>query len=453
MHNVGRQTITGGTLSECKFEGIDEAVPMIRFYGTAYYRGQEYPGKQFCLGESNLFNHVLLLGSSRSGKTNALLQFAAQLSGLPDSVCIIFDTKGDYKKQPRICRPGDIVLEDSPGCPVWNVFSEITIDGTDDRLVQIYAREISEALFREQKNATNPFFYQAASDLFAGILRSFVYESIVNPLEWKQHLNNKSLKEFILSVDSKGLNELFLHCGKALPDLRNLSATYLGSGNNTQSLGVLAELRMMMNRCFQGIFALAPSAGRTVFSIMKLLRTMRRGNILIEYDIQRGASLTSVYSLLLDLAMKEALSPKRSHMRSSNLFFLLDELKLLPDLAHLEDALNYGRSNRVSVIAGLQDIHQLTASYGDKSKVILSSFGSLIAMKLNDYDSRAFVSDICGRNLLLERMMGKDYLPIEQQRIGNVVEDWDLLALTTGQAIIKLPSQSTPFKFRFSKFS
>lgn len=451
MQNVMRQSVSGNTLADCRYEGITDAA-IASFRGTAYYRNNQYHGKEFSLGAGNLFTHVLVLGSSQSGKTNTISQLVAQLAAQPDSVCVIFDTKGDYKAHRAIRKAEDLVLEFSERCPAWNIFDEITANGYDDQNVSILAREIAQALFQAQKNTQNPFFYQAASELFTAVLRCFVYESIINPTEWRHHLNNRSLKNFILTSESDGLNRLFDHCSTALPDVQNTARTYLGTKANTQGMGVVAELRLMINRCFQGIFELMPSEDHPSFSITRMMRTLNKGNIFIEYDIQKGAALSPVYSLLFDLAMKETLSPSRSGNRSSNMFFVLDELKLLPYISHLEDALNYGRSNRVSVIAGLQSVHQLAETYRDgKDKVVLGGFGTLIAMKLNDSDSRQYVSQTCGTNIVLERTMGMNYLPTEQQRVGYVVEDWDLQALTTGEAVIKLSSQTTPFKFKFSK--
>lgn len=452
MQHIHRQVISGVSLEHCKFEGIVDAIPMVCFPGTAYFRGNTYENRSFTLGASNLFTHILVLGSSQSGKTNTISQMAAQLSHHPNSVCVIFDTKGDYKAHWEIHQPNDMVLEAGSGCPVWNIFEEITVNGTDDYNVNILAREIAAALFRGQENSHNPFFYQAATDLLVAVLRCFVYESTISPDEWIPRLNNHSLKTALLASTPENLTRLFKHCGHALRDVQNMAEAYLGTTPNLQAQGILAELRVMTNRCFQGIFGMAPSQTNASFSVTRLMRTMHKGNIFVEYDLQKGETLTPVYSLLFDLMLKETLSPARSNKRNTNVFFILDELKLLPYVTHLEDALNYGRSNHVCVIAGLQSIHQLASTYqNDKDKVILGGFGSLIAMKLNDADSRRYVSELCGHNLVIERTIGKDFLPVEQQRMGCVVEEWELQNLTTGQAIIKLASQTTPFKFKFRR--
>lgn len=452
MQNVVRKVINGASIDDCFFEGIPEANPMISFAGTGYYHGKELPNAFFSMGSSTVFTHTLLLGSSGSGKTNVIFQIASQLNHLQNSICIIFDTKGDYKRHMHIRKEGDILLEDDASCPAWNIFDEIMIDGRDDKHVGKLSREISNALFSDQKNTENPFFYRAAADLFSAVLRCFVNNSIRNPAEWKPLLNNRALKHFLLLPDPQKYDRLFKNSGEFLPDLKGLASMYLGKDSNNQGLGIISEIGIMVNRYFQGIFEMEPDDQHHSFSIAEAIRTRKKGNIFIEYDIQKGASLSPMYSLLIDIAMKEALSPNRSDSRSSCVFFILDELKLLPRIEHLEDTLNYGRSSQVAVIAGLQSIHQLEDMYGkSKSAVILGGFGSIIALKMSDYDSRKYISETCGTNIIVERSLGSDYLPIEQRRNGFIVEDWDLQALSTGQAIIKLASQSTPFKFMFSK--
>lgn len=466
MQNMNREVINGYSLHDCKFEGIF-GEPMVTFRGTAYYRGKSFLNKDFSISSGDLVKNVLALGSPGSGKTNVISQFAAQLSSRSDNLCIIFDTKGDYKKHRGISKEGDLVLEDGPRCPAWNIFDEITSNGNDAESVKLLAREISIALFRKQENNTTPFFYQAATDIFTAILLCMIRANQENPSGCP--LNNKALKDFVCGISAERLDRFFRTFGE--PDVLNIAKTYLGTdggcestdtqtrgadgkhkSTNTQALGVMAELRLMVNSQFLGIFEMEPSTAHPSFSIIRYLRTKCRGNLFVEYDIQKGETLSPVYSLLFDLAMKEALSLSESGKRKNKIFFILDELSLLPYCTHLQDTLNFGRGLNTGVIAGLQSIDQLNNTHAAPVvNAILGGFGSLIAMPLNDPASREFVSRRCGTNIVLERTLGRDYIAMEQQRIGHVVEEWDIQALTRGQAIIQLPSQIPPFKFQFCR--
>ena len=65
-------------------------------------------------------------------------------------------------------------------------------------------------------------------------------------------------------------------------------------------------------------------------------------NIFLLYDLALGEVMTPMYRLLVDLALKEALSTEAN----GHTHVFLDELKLLPKVTHLEDALNFGRSKK-----------------------------------------------------------------------------------------------------------
>ena len=82
-----------------------------------------------------------------------------------------------------------------------------------------------------------------------------------------------------------------------------------------------------------------------------------KGIPFIEYDLSIGDVLSPIYTLLFDLALKEALGRTASQ---GNVYLIVDELKLLPNLRHLEDGINFGRSLGVKILAGLQSIDQLT---------------------------------------------------------------------------------------------
>ena len=157
-----------------------------------------------------------------------------------------------------------------------------------------------------------------------------------------------------------------------------------------------------------------------------------------------------MYRVLIDLALKEALgttlgAPGRTHI-------FLDELRLVPQLVHLEDALNYGRSKRVSVVAGLQSVGQINAAYGEHvGHNILSGFGSVFAFRMNDAASRAYVSDLFGPNVESYRYQNVGNRQFDREREGRTVEQWGLMNLGVGEAVVGLASQAAPFRFRFMK--
>jgi hypothetical protein len=106
----------------------------------------------------------------------------------------------------------------------------------------------------------------------------------------------------------------------------------------------------------------------------------------------------------------------------------------------------------LKIIVGLQSIEQLYASYEEaNARNIISGFSSIFAFKSNDPKTRTYISDLFGKNIILEQYLGLDKMIYEEKRPGNVVEDWDLSELYIGEAVVGLPF-TQPFRFKFNEY-
>ena len=172
--------------------------------------------------------------------------------------------------------------------------------------------------------------------------------------------------------------------------------------------------------------------------------------LFIEYDLSVGETLTPVYRLLVDQALKEALSRSQN---TGKVYLIADEFKLLPKLQHIDDALNFGRGLGVRVMAGIQSIDQLYDVYGkDKGAVIASGFGSIFAFHTNDASSREYISKRFGANIFIYEYMDTQRNRYDSnERNGNTVEEWDQAELGLGQAVIGL-GYNPPFLFQFDQY-
>ena len=123
------------------------------------------------------------------------------------------------------------------------------------------------------------------------------------------------------------------------------------------------------------------------------------------------------------------------------------------NLQHIDDGVNFGRSLGVKVIAGLQSIEQLTEIYGaSRGKNLAAGFSTTIAFRANDVVTRNFVSELHGKNIVLEQYRTLDNRYVEEKRSGCVVEDWDMNTLKVGEAIVGLPF-APPFRFYFDMYT
>lgn len=393
---------------------------------------------QIPISEDMLGRHIMLLGGIGTGKTNAFSQIIRQLRSTlrQDEVMIVFDTKGDFYHE--FYQPGDIVISNdetatgSVKTDYWNIFNEIY--GGEHMMESII--EISKSLFAEACEKTNQIFFpNAARDLFMAAMVHFIR---TRP---QKERTNRDLIRFINSTPSKDFRAMLnMHS-----DFRAMTS-YIANDESGQTQGVMSELLQVVREIFVGNFAKKGTLG------MRNLVYQKGGRIVfIEYDLSIGSMLSPIYTLLFDQAIKEALCRERS---LGNVYFITDEFRLLPNLQHIDDAVNFGRSLGVKFMIGIQNVEQIYEIYGaQRARSIMSGFLSSFSFRVTDASSKDYIKDLFGKNRKLE-----GYTPIvqgrgmvEETREGNVVEDWNISRLRTGQSIIGLPG-CQPFLFQFDRY-
>ncbi len=396
------------------------------------------------LDEDILSKHLMLIGGTGSGKSNVFYHLIAQIKKqlTPNDVMIIFDTKGDYYNLFK--GKNDIVIGNSSTyysiSEKWNIFKEITADGWEEHKIEMNTNEISWSIFNDTiEKSKDPFFPNAARDLFASIISLLIMNGRNDKKFREKNFYNSELKKAIEGSTILEIKNLI----ETQPSLKSV-LSYIGDGTNGQALGVYADLLGTFRKLFTGIFA-----ENGLFSIRNFIHAKGGRTLFIEYDLSIGSILSPIYSLLFDLALKESLG--RSH-KEGNVYLICDEFKLLPHLEHIDDGINFGRSLGVKVIAGLQSINQLTEIYGEqRGKNIAAGFSTYIAFRANDVHTREFVTNLHGKNYVMERYKTLTNTIKEENRNANVVEDWHMIDLEIGEAIIGLPFRN-PFKFKFNLY-
>lgn len=134
-----------------------------------------------------------------------------------------------------------------------------------------------------------------------------------------------------------------------------------------------------------------------------------------------------------------------------NVYFITDEFRLLPNLEHVDDAVNFGRSLGIRFMIGIQNVEQIYDNYGEeRAHSIMSGFMTSLNFRVNDPKSREHIKQQFGMNRKIEAYVTNVQSKgmIEERRDGYVVEDWDLTNLKIGQAVIGFP-ENEPFVFQF----
>jgi len=417
------------------FEGgrLHEAVPPYRVKEPVSCRLTGCGGDTLTLDADIFSKHLCFMGGIGTGKSNAIFHVVSQLrqSLGQDDVMILFDTKGDFHE--KFYRSGDVVISNDDTyagvADAWNIFAEI--DTINEGKIRESVFEIAETLFYEKIHGSKePFFPNAAKDVFAAILLHFMRSD---------HLprDNETLKKYLDGSPMDLLRQM-LGC---YPDLTAMQ-TYIAKDSN-QSTGVFSEVQQLSRKTFLSNFAKAGG-----LSMRQLVKQKGGRVVFVEYDIGVANMLTPIYRLLFDMAIKESLSRNRT---AGNVWFVIDEFRLLPHLQYIENAVNFGRGLGVKFIIGVQNVSQIDEAYSGLAASILSGFSTNIIFRLNDRASKNYVQGIFDRNRKAEIYKSGSSQVIEHIRDGNVVEDWDISGLELGESIIGLPGQE-PFGFRFREF-
>lgn len=404
--------------------------------------------------------HILFSGSIGSGKTNAINQIVQQLieKRTKNDVVVIFDSKGDFLQKFGHKIPDKVVISnDQNATATWNMFNEALIDykklgvkSLDENLM-----ELASSLFQTiiEKDANNPFFTLASKNIFYGLLKLLANKYLSEHLQGnKSKINNKVIYE-LSKLDSSKIASMFNEPAQQ-KDLAQL-IYYLGRmkkdkdgtlvlSENDQGASVIATLRNVLIDIFKGRFA---DTGE--FSIREFVRAKGGRFLFIEYDLSQGRVLAPIYKVMIDMAIKESLCRERS---KGNVFFIIDEFRLLPKLDFMDAGVNLGRGLGAKFIVGIQNLKQIEAIYGEaEAKSILSGFVTNINFRTTDIETREYIKSLSG-----EQIYEYDVMSLSggtQREKATVITDEDILKLNVGEAIINIPVlDKNPIKFQFKEF-
>lgn len=388
------------------------------------------------LDDGNCFESpTLIMGNVGSGKTTLMGGIEdpvyAYAKKVNDSI-VTFCAKPDML---RYAKPEDIVISITSMEPesCWNIFDEMSASKNPE----LTLREISTELFAEVESKTmQPFFPQAARDIFYKSC-NYMYKYA---LRKGVHFTNADLIEFLEKTPIHGTEENpgWVELAEMFPQDFGMLRDYIGNGSE-QGLGCLSELRTLISRTLFGCF----SSDSGIFSANKTLQEGGK-NIFLYYDYANsGHSTLSVFHIILDLLLKQAMRADADHKT----WFFLDEASLLPKSNVLMDALSLGRDpgsngkGGVRIIMTLQSARLMTHQYTQQeAETLLSLFPNVIALRVSDPFSRAIVSERYGKAHYQYSYGGVGEKIHYHDSIEDVVSDYHYSQITKkGQAIVSMP--------------
>lgn len=394
----------------------------------------------FIKGEAE--NKIITIGNPGYGKTNAFYQiFEIAATKKAPVINLIFDSKGDFYKRYRNFKDMKCVVishsKDYPETTGWNLFEELLC--ADD--IEFAAREMAKMLLGNKSYSGNnsEFFLNAVIEIFVVAMLIAVEDYRCKGI----YPTNKTF------IDIVTLEPEILLERTAEYKLRNridfiITSSVCGEYNG-QTVGVMGEVRSIVNPLFVGTFKDAGS-----FSIRKAIRNSAETiNVFIEYDVNYGYALTPIYTCIITQAIKESLG-RNAYNCTLNIF--IDEWSLLDKIPDMSNAISFGRERGLFVAAALQHVGQIYNVYGENiAKGMLNGFHNMIVFNTNDRTSRDYIKDRVG-NVYIPHI---EYLSLSQQLSSYVSEpiisDEDILSLNVGEALVFPGTQRKIYKFKFKK--
>lgn len=364
-------------------------------------------------------SHVLITGTTGSGKTNCLHTLLPQIRKRPNRA-IIVDLTGDFVS--KYCREGhDLLLNpfDERSQP-WSPWNECFMEPHYDTLA---------ASIVPKTSFTEPFWENAGKVLLSCALKE---------LARKNEKDIEKLYEILVCSDLLDFSNFF----------RNTeAATYTHPEGEKMTLSIRATLANYIQsfRLFKNT--------EEGFSIRKWVAEENTSDqwLFLSARADQRETLRPLISGWLDCALNELMSlhPETSQ-NSRRLWFIIDELPALQKLPSLEVALAEGRKYGGCVLAGVQSIPQLSTTYGvNQSQAILDLFNTKIFFRNTDPHTTAWISKVLGEaevtehieNLSYGSHMMRDGINLAQNtRTKPLVLPTEISTLEDCEAYLKFPN-------------
>lgn len=283
------------------------------------------------------------VGRPQVGKSTLIKSFLDQIIEQQTGKRVIFDSKGDYTQSHL--QPGDLIFAPSVDSRAlrWTIFNDIT------SLSRI--SDMSAALIPE--GAKDPIWSTGARLILEGLLLHCWHSGKKsNAYLWQVScLPADKLKEIL--VDTPGAE---------------MAAALLDKPEVTTSFSFTVNLKTYL----KPLQLLARMDGP--FSVRDWLTDGKTDGLFIVSIPDHLEALRPVMNLFLSTLLTAHKSLPDD--RSRRIFYLLDELAVLPKVPGLADALNFGPSKGLCAILGYQSFQQIEELYGrNVQEAMVSSAG------------------------------------------------------------------------------
>ncbi|PBN42939.1 type IV secretion system DNA-binding domain-containing protein [Sphingobium sp. D43FB] len=300
-------------------------------------------------------SHLMLIGTTGSGKTTELRSLVRQMRERQDTA-VIFDLTGAYVEAFYDPSRDTILNPMDARCPAWSIFNDCR---THSEFTAAAA-----ALIPSDGGSSEPFWAMAARTLFI--------EMCVRLMERGQ-TTNLALSENLMTADLKRVH-------------RFLANTIADPLTAPEAARMAESIRAVFNTNAQALRFL-PDAGEP-FSIRDWITGEKKpGSILFVtsnyVDLPMNRALLTLW---MDLAINRLMTLPRT--RSLRTWFMFDELGALHRLPAIENGLQTARAFGGAMILGIHSFEKLVDVYGEQGARNLASLArSKLILATADLDT------------------------------------------------------------------
>lgn len=314
------------------------------------------PGGSFPIPRRLESSHILLMGDTGSGKSNAIRQILGEVERRGEAA-IVYDPAGEFTREFLRPERGDLLLNPLDArCPFWNLNEELDGFGVEDA--------IAAAMLPERPHE-NGFFTDAPRRVLAALLRrggsaASLLEWMADPAEIERRLAGTP------------------------------QAAYLDRKAGPQRAGVLASLNLIADS-----LAVLPGAdeGRAWFSTSRWRYQRTRWVFLASRPALRERVLP-LHAAWLDLLILRMMEPCGNPAKP--VWFVLDELASLNRLPQLHTAVTESRKYGNPVVLGFQGRSQLEKRYGQDAEAMLSQPATKLFFRTSEPRAARWIQDTLG---------------------------------------------------------
>jgi len=356
-------------------------------------------------------SHILVTGTTGSGKSNCLNTLIPQIRARGDRA-IVVDMVGDFVHRYR--QPHDLILNPlDPNSQQWSPWAECFYDHHYEQLASTIV---------PKANSHDPFWENAGKILLTAALRKMAEEPDIDRLY------------DILVQEDLGKFSAFFRGTDA--------ASFTHADGEKMTISIRATLASQLKS-----FKLLKNT-EDPFSVRQWVRDQSHNDWLFLTSLpDQRESLRPLITSWLDTAINALMStPPHSGQK---LWFIIDELPALHKLPSLETAMAEARKYGGCILAGIQSFPQLSKTYGqNQSQSILDLFNTKIFFRNTDPNTNSWISKVLGEAETTEHIENVSYgantirdgVSLSQQnRTKPLVLPTEIANLEDLESFVKLP--------------